>query len=284
MAKYKLTVKYNDVCDLSLESDIPDIIGSEFDQYVKSMLYKKEDWENFETNFKEAARLEYGNLSKKTAKNSDAEDAADAAETKNETQEVIENVAPAETENNAKEAKKADVTVLGEVECDISCIDDALDFNENSTVIEKGDEKNITVTVEEQGKSTEDAANTAGEQNSAKETAEGAKKEPAKTSKKEKRAETLSFREYIENKNINTPLDEFVVGACYLDEISDIKEFSLKQLNAKLYPAFGRLANSEVIENAIKRVLIESVKSGSKTMYKINENAWNYHNYDLVKH
>ena len=40
MAKYKLTVKYNDVCELSLESDIPDIIGSEFDQYVKSMLYK----------------------------------------------------------------------------------------------------------------------------------------------------------------------------------------------------------------------------------------------------
>ena len=47
MAKYKLTVKYNDVCDLSIAGDIPDIIGNEFDQYVKSMLFKKDEWENF---------------------------------------------------------------------------------------------------------------------------------------------------------------------------------------------------------------------------------------------
>ena len=60
MAKYKLTVKYSGVCELSIAGDIPDIIQSEFDQYVKSILYKKEEWENFETNFKEAAKLEYG--------------------------------------------------------------------------------------------------------------------------------------------------------------------------------------------------------------------------------
>ena len=86
MAKYKLTVKYNDVCELSLESDIPDIIGSEFDQYVKSMLYKKEDWENFETNFKEAAKLEYGNLSKNDKENEADNAAKEPAETPIENQ------------------------------------------------------------------------------------------------------------------------------------------------------------------------------------------------------
>ena len=45
MAKYKLTVKYSGVCELSIAGDIPDIIKSEFDQYVKSILYKKEEWE-----------------------------------------------------------------------------------------------------------------------------------------------------------------------------------------------------------------------------------------------
>lgn len=44
MAKYKLTVKYSGVCELSIAGDIPDIIQSEFDQYVKSILYKKEEW------------------------------------------------------------------------------------------------------------------------------------------------------------------------------------------------------------------------------------------------
>lgn len=258
MAKYKLTVKYNDVCELSLASDIPDIIGSEFDQYVKSMLYKKEDWENFETNFKEAARLEYGKLSKKRK---EAEDNISDSSKANKPTEQNENAdnTPQEAQETSEttEEQTNDTVILDEVECDIECIDDALDFNENNNVVEKKDKESITVAVEEKSE---------------------------KPAKKEKKNETLSFADYIKNKNINTPLDEFVAGACYLDEIANIKEFSLKQLNAKLYPAFGRLANSEVIENAIERVLIETVKSGSATKYKINENAWNYHNYDLVRH
>ncbi len=283
MAKYKLTVKYNDVCELSLASDIPDIIGSEFDQYVKSMLYKKEDWENFETNFKEAARLEYGNLSKKAAVKETSKEADDKASGENadNTDIAVANsadvadladvadVATKTEDKTGKNQAEESVTTLDEVECDINCIDDALDFNESGAVIEKGDENNITITVED------GAANNV---NSKEE------KAPEKPLKKEKKLDTLTFADYIENKNINTPLDEFVAGACFLDEISNIKEFSLKQLNAKLYPAFGRLANSEVIENAIERVLIETVKSGATTKYKINENAWNYHNYDLVRH
>ena len=41
MAKYKLTVKYSGVCELSIAGDIPDIIQSEFDQYVKSFFIKR---------------------------------------------------------------------------------------------------------------------------------------------------------------------------------------------------------------------------------------------------
>lgn len=251
MAKYRLTVKYNDVCELSLDSDIPDIIGSEFDQYVKSMLYKKEDWENFETNFKEAAKLEYGNLGKK-----ETED-----KTNQEANGEISNTEDTADKNAEENILETPDVELKDTECDIKCMDDALDFNESGNVVEKENGENITVTVKEE----------------IKETAKDGKKA-------EKALETLTFDEYIKGKNINSPLDEFVAGACFLDEISDIKEFSLKQLNAKLYPAFGRLANSEVIENAIKRVLVETIKNGNTTKYKINQNAWNYHNYDLVRH
>lgn len=257
MAKYRLTVKYNDVCELSLASDIPDIIGSEFDQYVKSMLYKKEEWENFETNFKEAAKLEYGNLGKKAEPGTEAE--IEPEEELAAKEEMEDKPAEPETQEG-NNADTADIE-LKDVECDISCIDDALDFSENGNVLEEESEKNITVVVKEPSK-----------------------KEVSKPAKKANKVETLTFEEYIKNKNINTPLDEFVAGACYLDEIADIKEFSLKQLNAKLYPAFGRLANSETIQNAIERVLIETVKNGSATKYIINQNAWNYHNYDLVRH
>ena len=50
----------------------------------------------------------------------------------------------------------------------------------------------------------------------------------------------------------------------------------------KLYPVFKRLASSIVIKEAIERVLIETIKDGDKLRYSINQNAWNYHNYDLV--
>ena len=257
MAKYRLTVKYNDVCELSLASDIPDIIGSEFDQYVKSMLYKKEEWENFETNFKEAAKLEYGNLGKKAEPENKPEEEVAAPEEEKAEDKSEEAESKTQKDSNVNET---DIK-LEDVECDISCIDDALDFSENRNVLEKEDEKNITVVVKEPSK-----------------------KEGANTAKDTKEAKILTFEEYIKNKNINTPLDEFVSGACYLDEIENIKEFSLKQLNAKLYPAFGRLANSETIQNAIERVLIETIKNGLATKYTINQNAWNYHNYDLVRH
>ncbi len=278
MAKYKLTVKYNDVCELSLESDIPDIIGSEFDQYVKSMLYKKEDWENFETNFKEAAKLEYGNLSKNDKENEADNAAKEPAETPIENQtdkeidkETVKEDIKQEENDSAQNILATPDMELKDTECDIKCMDDALDFNESGNVVEKENDKNITVTVDETTKNEEAKDDT--------------KKILNKTAKKvAKESLSVSFDEYIKDKNINSPLDEFVAGACYLDEISNIKEFSLKQINAKLYPAFGRLANSEVIENAIERVLIESVKNGSTTKYKINQNAWNYHNYDLVRH
>lgn len=278
MAKYKLTVKYNDVCELSLESDIPDIIGSEFDQYVKSMLYKKEDWENFETNFKEAAKLEYGNLSKNDKENEADNAAKEPAETPIENQtdkeidkETVKEDIKQEENDSAQNILATPDMELKDTECDIKCMDDALDFNESGNVVEKENDKNITVTVDETAKNEEAKDDT--------------KKILNKTVKKAaKESLSVSFDEYIKDKNINSPLDEFVAGACYLDEISNIKEFSLKQINAKLYPAFGRLSNSEVIENAIERVLIEAVKSGSTTKYKINQNAWNYHNYDLVRH
>ena len=118
-----------------------------------------------------------------------------------------------------------------------------------------------------------------------KEEDETAKEIPGTPIKKQKtKDKILSFGDYIKNKDINTPLDEFVAGACYLDEILNIKKFSLKQLNSKLYPAFGRLASSNIINQAIDRVLIEVHREGKTTQYSINENAWNYHNYDLVRH
>lgn len=254
MAKYRLTVKYNDVCELSLDSDIPDIIGSEFDQYVKSMLYKKQDWENFETNFKEAAKLEYGNLGKKEIENMPEIETA--------------NIAEAPKENIEESILEAPNIELKDTECDISHADNVDNLNENKNAAESKNDKN-TVAANEK-----DTA--AGEKD-----AIAAIKENKKT---KKTPEILAFEEYIKGKNINTPLDEFVAGACYLDAISDIKEFSLKQLNAKLYPVFNRLANSDVIESAVKRVLIETIKNGSTTKYKINQNAWNYHNYDLIGH
>ena len=106
--------------------------------------------------------------------------------------------------------------------------------------------------------------------------------EEKKGKRKKTRMELISLGEYIQGKKISTPLDEFVAGACYLDEILNIKEFSLKQINAKLYPVFKRLASSIVIKEAIERVLIETIKDGDKLRYSINQNAWNYHNYDLV--
>jgi len=244
MAKYKLTVKYNDVCELSLESDISDIIGNEFDQYIKSILYKKEDWENFETNFKEAARLEYGNDGEKEDEFKPVEDEPELTENK-----------PAQEENEpAQEENKSEPA---EDNRDYLCGAQVLSENKETFNDTPDDVKEESLAPEEN---------------------------PAQKERQRKILKTLSFADYIKNKNINTPLDEFVAGACYLDEISNIKEFTLKELNAKLYPAFGRLANMEVIENAFARVLIEAVKNGSSTRYRINQNAWNYHNYDLVRH
>lgn len=237
MAKYKLTVKYDGVCDLSIAGDIPDIIGNEFDQYVKSMLYKKEEWENFETNFKEAAKREYGRLNREKNKEQTPKATIDTQE-ENIENPCIEPVSEEETSNTVTEYAD-DAPVLIE--------------KENEPLEEITDTKNTT-----QPKQPEIA-------------------QPETTT-------VLTFEEYTKNKNIKTPLDEFVAGACYLDEILDIKEFTLKDINSKLYPVFNRLAGSDIINTAIKRVLIEKIKEGDKTKYSINENAWNYHNYDLVKH
>lgn len=242
MAKYKLTVKYSGVCELSIAGDIPDIIKSEFDQYVKSILYKKEEWENFETNFKEAAKLEYGEPKKleELAKNADEEI----------TEEILDEVSKEAVEEVAQEVIKLEEQVQDENEADAADADAKEDKEE---LQENKEPENI----EETSKKTEKRA-------------------------KKSRMELISFGEYIKGKKIKTPLDEFVAGGCYLDEILNVKEFSLKQINAKLYPAFKRLASSIVIDEAQDRVLIETIKEDDKVRYKINQNAWNYHNFDLV--
>ena len=259
MAKYKLTVKYNDVCDLSIAGDIPDIIGNEFDQYVKSMLFKKDEWENFETSFKQAAKQEYGNIGQ------DKEQVSD----KNE--EVIE-----DTDN------------LSETPVDVPCADDAPVFIEDETSIDKLPDvlnENVVSEIKEEKSCIEAAEINLPTSEEKKEEDETAKEIPGTPIKKQKtKDKILSFGDYIKNKDINTPLDEFVAGACYLDEILNIKKFSLKQLNSKLYPAFGRLASSNIINQAIDRVLIEVHREGKTTQYSINDIAWNYYNYDLVRH
>ncbi len=237
MAKYKLTVKYSGVCELSIAGDIPDIIRSEFDQYVKSILYKKEEWENFETNFKEAAKLEYG----------DPKKLEDLVKKEPQTEETAEK-SNEDKQENAKSEENP--------------IEEDIKENTETEEISKPEEKISKEEKPEEEKSEEE-------------------KKPAKKAKKS-RMELISFSEYVKNKNINTPLDEFVAGACYLDEILNVKEFSLKQINAKLYPVFKRLASSIVIDEAQERVLIETIKEDDKVRYKINQNAWNYHNFDLV--
>ena len=242
MAKYKLTVKYSGVCELSIAGDIPDIIQSEFDQYVKSILYKKEEWENFETNFKEAAKLEYG----------DPNHQLDAKE---------EDLTNADNNETIEEIKEEPITEIQEQ-------NETADCTETESTL--SEEKENSTSGSESVK-TEEA-----------ETKAAPVVEEKKGKRKKTRMELISLGEYIQGKKISTPLDEFVAGACYLDEILNIKEFSLKQINAKLYPVFKRLASSIVIKEAIERVLIETIKDGDKLRYSINQNAWNYHNYDLV--
>ncbi len=242
MAKYKLTVKYSGVCELSIAGDIPDIIQSEFDQYVKSILYKKEEWENFETNFKEAAKLEYGDPNHQLdVKEEDITNANN-----NETIEEIkeEPIAEIQEQNETADCTETESTLSEEKENSTS--------DSESVKTEEAETKAAPVVEEKKGK------------------------------RKKTRMELISLGEYIQGKKISTPLDEFVAGACYLDEILNVKEFSLKQINAKLYPVFKRLASSIVIKEAIERVLIETIKDGDKLRYSINQNAWNYHNYDLV--
>ncbi len=242
MAKYKLTVKYSGVCELSIAGDIPDIIQSEFDQYVKSILYKKEEWENFETNFKEAAKLEYGDPNHQLdAKEEDITN-ADNNETIEERKE--EPIAEMQEQNETADCTETESTLSEEKENSTS--------GSESVKTEEAETKAAPVVEEKKGK------------------------------RKKTRMELISLGEYIQGKKISTPLDEFVAGACYLDEILNVKEFSLKQINAKLYPVFKRLASSIVIKEAIERVLIETIKDGDKLRYSINQNAWNYHNYDLV--
>ncbi len=242
MAKYKLTVKYSGVCELSIAGDIPDIIQSEFDQYVKSILYKKEEWENFETNFKEAAKLEYG----------DPNHQLDAKE---------EDITNADNNETIEEIKEEPITEIQEQ-------NETADCTETESTL--SEEKENSTSGSESVK-TEEA-----------ETKAAPVVEEKKGKRKKTRMELISLGEYIQGKKISTPLDEFVAGACYLDEILNVKEFSLKQINAKLYPVFKRLASSIVIKEAIERVLIETIKDGDKLRYSINQNAWNYHNYDLV--
>ena len=242
MAKYKLTVKYSGVCELSIAGDIPDIIQSEFDQYVKSILYKKEEWENFETNFKEAAKLEYGDPNHQLdAKEEDITN-ADNNETIEERKE--EPIAEMQEQNETADCTETESTLSEEKENSTS--------DNESVKTEEAETKAAPVVEEKKGK------------------------------RKKTRMELISLGEYIQGKKISTPMDEFVAGACYLDEILNVKEFSLKQINAKLYPVFKRLASSIVIKEAIERVLIETIKDGDKLRYSINQNAWNYHNYDLV--
>ncbi len=242
MAKYKLTVKYSGVCELSIAGDIPDIIQSEFDQYVKSILYKKEEWENFETNFKEAAKLEYG----------DPNHQLDAKE---------EDITNADNNETIEEIKEEPITEIQEQ-------NETADCTETESTLSEEKENS---TSDSESVKTEEA-----------ETKAAPVVEEKKGKRKKTRMELISLGEYIQGKKISTPLDEFVAGACYLDEILNIKEFSLKQINAKLYPVFKRLASSIVIKEAIERVLIETIKDGDKLRYSINQNAWNYHNYDLV--
>lgn len=201
MAKYKLTVKYSGVCELSIAGDIPDIIQSEFDQYVKSILYKKEEWENFETNFKEAAKLEYGDPNHQLdAKEEDITN-ADNNETIEERKE--EPIAEMQEQNETADCTETESTLSEEKENSTS--------GSESVKTEEAETKAAPVVEEKKGK------------------------------RKKTRMELISLGEYIQGKKISTPLDEFVAGACYLDEILNVKEFSLKQINAKLYPVLNAL-------------------------------------------
>lgn len=271
MAKYKLTVKYDGVCDLSIAGDIPNIIANEFDQYVKSMLYKKEEWENFEANFKVAAKQEYTNQ-KNEVKLAASDDAKSDGAKENKPDDVQktscaddapvlieeENIETEPTTENASENIPENAPAE-EISADEEDIQDGFPIINDIAPLE---ETKKEVTIKENGENTA---------------------EDGPTIKVEITNEKiLPFEKFIKDKKINSALDEFVAGACYLDEILNIKEFTLKEINAKLFPAFGRLASSAVIKQAAERVLIETIKKSGVTKYKINENAWNYHNYDLV--
>lgn len=276
MPKYKLTVKYDGVCDLSIAGDIPNIIANEFDQYVKSMLYKKEEWENFEANFKVAAKQEYTNQKKEAEKLTE------------ENKDIKETDVPAQNIACTDDAPVLIEKEAAESACEPACesASEPACESKNTSVGEpkENDDKENSLdgfpVVDEIAPLEEITA-----EKPAEDSKENKDEGEGPTIKVEiKNEKILPFEKFIENKKISSALDEFVAGACYLDEILNIKEFSLKEINAKLFPAFGRLASSAVINQATERVLIETIKKSGATKYKINENAWNYHNYDLVRH
>jgi len=238
MAKYKLTVKCGNICELTLTGGVPDIIEDEFDKYISSLLNKAPQ------NSEDSIFALCAKVARVSAKDI----------TSDEITPEIPNNEEAQTEAAGAEGE-------GET----------ADTTESEEVFAESKAEAKTVPAEE--------ADCARETDFTGEAPCGEADLPENTHK----TGTLTFKDFIENKNINTPLDEFVAGACYLDEVENIKLFSLKQLNSKLYPAFGRLANSDIINLAKERVLIETTKDEAGTRYSINQNAWNYHNYDLVR-
>lgn len=223
MSKYKLTVKYSGVCELSFESSKKETVEKEFDRYLASFLSGKI--------LRNALKINYAEAFKKM------------------NEEKPEETAPEEQEA-AKVGTEAQETTADKKEINFET-----DKQEESKPKTKKEKENKP-------------------ENEEQKAAEAV----------EKSDEKLSFKEYIKDKKILSQLDEFVAGACYLDEVLNIKDFTLKQINSKLYPTFRHLADLGVIEYAKKRVLIESKEIKGQTHYSINENAWNYHNYDLVGH
>ena len=109
--------------------------------------------------------------------------------------------------------------------------------------------------------------------------------ENPKTKVIEKQFEEDAFKTFYFDKNPRTNLNRFILCAFYLQTIENLKSFTLKQINNKLYSITGFPIDHPILEEAMAKGYIkldESENINSLKHYLLTKEGVNYYENNLI--
>ncbi|MBR1616786.1 hypothetical protein IJ670_01400 [bacterium] len=83
--------------------------------------------------------------------------------------------------------------------------------------------------------------------------------------------EIMSFKDFLRNYNVKDIRSEFLICAFYIKNVLAQNSFTMKSINSKLFHAAGRIADTSILDELIKRNFIKPVFSDTFKQYTITE-------------